>query len=500
MNNSNDFNPQTTSIRDELPSRRDVLRVLFRHKQKVVGFFVAAVSLTLIATLLVTPTYESQSKLLIKVGRESVSMDPSVLGPTMDLFQDRANEINSEIDILTSTFLVERVIHEIGVGEYLDGDDYDGNDEAEAIEGAVDHFLAQLSVNSDPNSNIISLTFKARDPNLAQSSLEALIRSYLDRHIEIHSTQASPAFFEQRSTELLGKLTTAENTLEVFRNENQIASIDVQKDALISQISGMEIALNETAGQVNASDARITALQNSISSKPEVTELSRVTGISNPAADNIKTRLIDLRFKETDLSARYPDDERSLVDIRQQIDVALAELEKEDETRSEITTGRDLNIQALRLDLVTERSNLYAGMARIRSLNDDLAIKRAALNVLAGKEVELARLERTVDIADREYREYIAHYQRADISAALDTDKVSNVSVVQPASYSSDPVAPRKFLNMLLSLFIGLFGGVAIAYLAELFDDSIKSEADVAARLGLPVLTTLSTEEFQSCT
>ncbi len=499
MNITDQEQRRISGPRDELPSRRDVLRVLFRHKQKVAGFFVGAVSLTLVATLLVTPTYESESKLLIKVGRESVSMDPSVSGPTMDLFQDRSNEINSEIDILTSAFLAERVVRDIGVSAYL-GSDAEEIDESDEVEGAVGHFTRQLSVSSDPNSNVISLSFRARDPDLAQHSLDSLIRAYLDRHIEIHSTQASPEFFEQRAAELLAKLTSAENVLESFRDENQIASIDVQKEVLISQISGLEIALNESSGQIGASEARIAALQNSIEARPEVAELSRVTGITNPAADNIKTRLIDLRFREADLAARYPDDDRALMDLRQQIKVAEQELTKEDETRSEVTTGRDLNIQTLRLDAVTERSNLYAGMAKSRSLTNELTQKRGTLSGLAGKEVELARLERSVDIADQEYREYVAHYQRADISAALDLDKVSNVSVVQPASYSSNPVAPRKFLNMLLSLFIGLFGGIAIAYLAELLDDSLKTEADVAARLGLPVLTTLSTEEFQSCT
>ncbi len=500
MNNFPQDNRQDPSVRNDLPSRRDVLRVLFRHKQKVAGFFIAAVSLTLIATLLVTPTFESSSKLLIKVGRESVSMDPSVLGPTMDLFQDRANEINSEIDILTSAFLAERVIRKIGIDSYLSDVDEEDDNDIKVVESAIAHFLKQLSVNSDPNSNIISMSFRARTPELAQTALSTLIDLFLDRHIEIHSTQASPAFFEQHSSELLAKLTSVENRLKAFRDENHIASIDVQKDALISQVTGLDVAMNETTGQVRASDARIIALQNSINSRPEVTELSRVTGITNPAADNIKTRLIDLKFKETDLSARYPDDERALKDIRQQIDVAVSELAKEDDTRSEITTGRDQNIQALRLDLVTERSNLYANMARVQSLRDERNAKHAELTKLAGMGVELVRLERMVDISDQEYREYIAHYQRAEISAALDTDKVSNVSIVQPASFSSTHVAPRRSLNMLLSIFIGLLGGVAIAYFAELLDDSLKTEADVIARLGLPVLTTLSAEEFQSCT
>jgi uncharacterized protein involved in exopolysaccharide biosynthesis len=225
-----------------------------------------------------------------------------------------------------------------------------------------------------------------------------------------------------------------------------------------------------------------------------------VTGITNVAADQIKNRLIDLRFQETDLASRYPDDERALIEIRRQVNVALAELEKEQETRTEITTGIDRNFEALQLDLMTARSQLYAGMARLQSLSEELEVKRIALTDLAGEEIGLDRLERAVDIVDREYREYVAHHQRADISAALDSSKVSNVSIVQPATSSMNSVAPRRFLNMLLSLLIGLFGGVGIAYLAELLDDSLKTKEDVADRLGLPVLISLSAEEFQSCT
>ena len=268
----------------------------------------------------------------------------------------------------------------------------------------------------------------------------------------------------------------------------------------LSQISSLETALNDVNGQVDASEARIAALQNSLSSRAKTSELTRVTGITNVAADQIKNRLIDLRFQETDLASRYPDDERALIEIRRQVNVALAELEKEQETRTEITTGIDRNFEALQLDLMTARSQLYAGMARLQSLREELDVKRIALTDLAGEEIGLDRLERAVDIVDREYREYVAHHQRADISAALDSSKVSNVSIVQPATSSMNSVAPRRFLNMLLSLLIGLFGGVGIAYLAELLDDSLKTKEDVADRLGLPVLISLSAEEFQSCT
>ena len=60
------------------------------------------VLLTTAAMLVISPVYESEAKLLIRVGRETVSLDPSVLGPTMNVLQERANEINSEIGIMKS--------------------------------------------------------------------------------------------------------------------------------------------------------------------------------------------------------------------------------------------------------------------------------------------------------------------------------------------------------------------------------------------------------------
>lgn len=484
----------------DLPSRRDFLRVMFRHRQKIGGFFLAVVLLTTAAMLIISPIYESEAKLLIRVGRETVSMDPSVLGPTMNVLQERSNEINSEIGILTSPYLVEQVVTDIGIAEFVDTDGVADDDRSRSLEAAVGGFLNNLSASSSNDNDIITLKYRASSALLAQQSLDRLIEHYLYRHIEIHGTQATPAFFEQHSAELLGKLTAAEEALETFRTDSQISSIEVQKEALIAQVSGIEMTINEVIGQIDGSGARIAVLQNSLDSRPEVRELNRKTGITNHAADQIKSRLIDLRMRETDLSARYPDHERALIDVRQQIRVAEEELAKERETHTEITTGIDSTAEALELDLMTERSLLYAAKARLQSLNSELQVKQVQLSSLAKDEIGLARLEREVDITDQEYREYMSRRQRADISAAMDDSRVSNVSVVQPASFSSSPVAPRRMLNLILSILIGIFGGIGIAYVAELLDESIKSREDVKRRLGLPVLMTLTDEEYQSCT
>ena len=48
-------------------------------------------------------------------------------------------------------------------------------------------------------------------------------------------------------------------------------------------------------------------------------------------------------------------------------------------------------------------------------------------------------------------------------------------------------------------MFLGLLGGLGLAFILEFFDESLKSQEDVRRRLGLPVLATFSDQELRQC-
>jgi len=109
------------------------------------------------------------------------------------------------------------------------------------------------------------------------------------------------------------------------------------------------------------------------------------------------------------------------------------------------------------------------------------------------------RMDSEISFAWDEYRQCWDSLQRAKTSAALDSDRISNVVVVQPATHPMAPIKPNKALNLLLGLLIGLGGGVALALLREFIDDTLKNERDVEARLRIPVLASISNKEFERC-
>jgi capsular exopolysaccharide synthesis family protein len=83
------------------------------------------------------------------------------------------------------------------------------------------------------------------------------------------------------------------------------------------------------------------------------------------------------------------------------------------------------------------------------------------------------------------YNQLKAKHRQEIITLEVPRNPVEIVDVAEP---NLRPVSPNVFLNVLLSIFVGLAAGVGLAYFIEYLDTSIKTADDVERVLGLPVL------------
>ena len=66
--------------------------------------------------------------------------------------------------------------------------------------------------------------------------------------------------------------------------------------------------------------------------------------------------------------------------------------------------------------------------------------------------------------------------------------KSSNINIVDQAAIPVEPVEPNIPLNVALALMGGLLGGVALAFIVENVDNSIRTPQDIETYCGLPSL------------
>jgi capsular polysaccharide biosynthesis protein len=73
----------------------------------------------------------------------------------------------------------------------------------------------------------------------------------------------------------------------------------------------------------------------------------------------------------------------------------------------------------------------------------------------------------------------------------MDTEKISNVSLVEPAYPPLKPVSPKIMLNLLVACILGLFGGLWLSFFSHYVGDKIETAEDVERALKIPVLTSI---------
>lgn len=93
-------------------------------------------------------------------------------------------------------------------------------------------------------------------------------------------------------------------------------------------------------------------------------------------------------------------------------------------------------------------------------------------------ETEVARHRKLIEVLTERMRE-------VDVSGGFG---ITNVQIVEPASIPVVPVRPNKLRILFVSLFFGLFAGIALAFVFENLDDTIKTPEDLRAKLNVPLL------------
>ena len=73
----------------------------------------------------------------------------------------------------------------------------------------------------------------------------------------------------------------------------------------------------------------------------------------------------------------------------------------------------------------------------------------------------------------------------------MDNSKMANVTLMQPALTPLEPVSPKVSLNIVLSLFLGGFGGLGLAFFSDYMDDTLEKPEDVENVLQLPLLASI---------
>jgi uncharacterized protein involved in exopolysaccharide biosynthesis len=464
---------------------------------------------TFIALQALTDKYETEAKLLVKLGRENVEAPVTAQSGNVNTLGIRKEEINSEIEILKSQNLLERVVDNLGAKSFdqslsrSDGTSFIKNGirsvariasnagrevlqalsllpRKDARQKALLDLKDSLTIESVRDSDVISIHYRNADREFCVRVVDSILKLYMDYHSSVRRNAPATEFFQRQMENERRRLQQAESVQNALRDKWNFHSIPEERGLLLKELTELQTQMDihdsdramYTIQQTTMGE-RLDALQDSVNQSKTVAP--------NPTVQKIKDQIALLQLEKAKLSSLYAPNSQTIVNIDTQIESLSGLMNKEESTQvaSLVSEANPLkrefqqNIEQLNVKI----KGLDAKIRELKSPANKIAKRLNRLNE-AEDQVERAKRER--GLSEESYAASLRRLEAAQMSDALDRLQLANVSILSPPTKPLEPVSPRRLMIMGLALPSGLFLALGVVLLMHYLKDSINYFSPVA--------------------
>jgi succinoglycan biosynthesis transport protein ExoP len=439
------------------------LLLVLRARWRTVAFtWAALVAAALIVSLALPPRYEATATLLVDMNGADPLAAQGAFRPAGSL----STHMATQVDILKSEEVAIGALRIVG----LDRDPKWREEWQRRAggQGSFDSWLATrvlrgLDVRPSRDSNVMTVGYTSKDPQLSAAMANAFVRSYVEASLRMKVDPAKQftGFFAERAKALREQLESARARLSEYEKRNGVlvGTEDVEAGRLAeltSQLVALQDTVTESANarkQAGAAPGDMREVRND----PEVAALTA-------EVVRIEGQLAELRTQFGEQHHSIIAARQSLADVKKRLDAAMRRAAGSFDTSVKVNQARLAEAQA-----AVERQRV-------------IVARRKAQRDAAGA------LQRDVENAQRAYDAVLSRASQNALESANTTQ--TSVSVLKTAT----PPLWSPFLlvlNVSVAALLGLLIGAWRALAAEGSDRRVRTIADITERLQQPLMLVL---------
>ncbi len=444
--------------------------------------FAGIVTLSLVAALVSEDVYQAEARLLIKTDRRDL-VDVPDGSPDVTRTVLEKDPIETEAQILQSRPILERVIQELDLKSK--------NGKTLTYKKAKKSF----AVNPIIGTELLQVNYEDPDPDVAVAFVQRAVELYSEGFTVEDRTETKKAreFITKTLPEAEAAVQQAEENLRLFKNRNGISDVELQGTNDINALSRIEGQINQVNAQLNDVNARYNRLQGQLGMSWQeasaVSSLSQSVSVQQTLSQLQKVK-VQLAQKRNFLSDNAP----QIISLKEEQADLTALLEREiASTLGPGQQGLANNINILSLgtlkqkqlsefaDLGLRKEGLEQKLASFRSEYDKIQ-RRSNLSPQL-QEQERA-LQRKLKSSESTYQKLLDSQKNADVLIGRNIDKVR---VVANAAIAEDTVNPGGAVIVAGGAMMGALFGLALAFLLDLKDNTIKNTQEVENMFAYPL-------------
>lgn len=463
----------------------DYLAIFYRGRWIIMGTFFLIMVSVCYYTFTTPPTFKASTTIMID---NKQGMGESLFN--VSGFAQQRTLINNQVELLKSRALAMAVIeHLMNVPE---------RDSIELVKTvgiektkleAMAELQGSISVSPIRDTELIIIDV------LAPSSFEAAFLANsvaeasqnLDRNLSRGETSQVVKFLEEQLKRKEKDLKVSEETLKRFLEKEKIASLSVEATQIVEQGAEFESLYKGALIEYEAQKRRLDYLKGQLGKSKDGLE-AEISRVSSPLVLQLRNELADIERNIAVFLSQGVSEDAPQVRIERDKRDAIKKRVTE-EIRKLIVEGLppgDPLAQAQELvvtilEVETEMASLEARGQALKKVVDDYSTK---LESLPDKNVQLARLERNRKVDENLYMMMREKYEESRITQA---GQIGKIRIIDTAIPPQSPISPKKKMNMVLGVFVGLGLGIGITFFREYMDTSVRRVEDIEA-LGFTVI------------
>jgi len=476
-------------IDEEEIDLREYWRVIKSHKWSIFGLSLLAGVLAALVVFSMKPVYNSTATLLIEPEVNNVVSIEDVYGITTE-----KEYYKTQYELLKSRALAEKVIKRLDLLNHPEFQaDEKGllaridwrswvkgllppesereplNEDEARFEALIEGFIGRLTVSPVRGSHLVKISFEANDRKLAALVTNTLAEVYIESDMEsrLEMTSKASRWLTERLEGLRNKLRASERALQAYREKEKLVEVGGVSTLTAQQLQDLSEKLVQAEQKRLDAEAlvrQVRALKgealNDFDAIPAVLR-DKLVGSLKKAESEAKRRV-------STLSKRYGPKHPKMIQAR--ADLAETQAIVKDRVRS-VLNGIEKEYQV--------------ALSNERAIRRALTKAKREMQSINRKSYQLGVLEREVESNRQLYNMFLGRLKETSEAGGLEK---ANARIADPAVPAIKPVKPKKKLIILISVVLGGFVGVLLAFLHEHLDNTVKNAADLEDRLHLPVL------------
>lgn len=447
---------------------QEALHVLKKRKRLIFGCFFYTAVLTMLVSLLWSPTYEGESALRIKQSR---GLNNSLLGDMVGTNSYSTKQLMSTYaEIIKSRTVVQGVIDEV----YADK-------EKSKIPN-YKNMVGRITTQPVKDTEILKVKVTASGADEAALVTNKLVDAFINRLTELVRTEqrTTRGFIGERLSNSRNELDKAEAALEEYKRQQKILTQEDETKALVERLSYFDKLAADNMVALNMAQARLATADAQL----EGQDPGFVA--DNQTIQQYKTLIVEQEVKLVDLLQHYTDKHPQVVSTRKKIAELRASLSEEVIKAAGVRAPTTNKVfEGLLTSRIQTEVDVAAAQAQQVAIKKVLADSDKEMANLPAKERGLVRLLRDVNVAQEIYIMLAKRHEEARIAEVMES---TDTQVVDVAVVPDRPIRPRVLFNTLIGALAGLFAGLGMAFVLECLNRNIKNAEDVEAYLKLPVL------------